>query len=274
MPIEKGNIICFGVDPILEKIPFFEESAEKTIEVFYKNIFDGFIKNNIMPASVKPNIAFFEQYGIGGLQALKNIIKMCKAQGVQVIMDCKRGDVGNTSKAYAKAMFDFWEADAITVSPYMGFESIEPFLTHSKDKGVYILCKTSNDTKEKGSLQSLVVDGEPLYKRVAENIFEWSSVGGNDVGAVVGGNDLDALKSIDELLNNSGKEIPLLIPGIGAQGGSKKDVLNALKTKDIRIHRINSSSFISYAYLNNEKYDSTQYVEAAVEALKELIGSN
>jgi orotidine-5'-phosphate decarboxylase len=147
----------------------------------------------------------------------------------------------------------------------MGSDSVEPFIEWcDQEKGVYILCRTSN--KGAVDLQDLKVDGVPVYMKLAENIIRWHKPG---VGAVVGATYLDELEEISRFFVESKKEIPLLIPGVGSQGGSAKEVVEVLrKTKNnILIHRINSSSGINYAYIEN---DTSDYAKAAVDALENL----
>ncbi len=262
--IKAKSIVCMGMDPIIEKIPIKGE-PRYVIEEFYLDILREMDKRDSYPAIIKPNIAYFEQYGIDGLNTLKSIISQYKSSGIPILLDAKRGDIGKTSTAYAKAVFEFWDSDAVTIAPYMGTDSVEPFIEWcEQDKGVYILCRTSN--KGAVDLQDLKVDGVPVYMKLAENIIRWYKDG---VGAVVGATYLDELEKISRFFVESKKDIPLLIPGVGSQGGSAGEVVEALrKTKsDIRIHRINSSSGINYAYLNSNTSD---YAQAAVDALDTL----
>lgn len=261
---KNNSITCVGIDPILEKIPL-KSTPEIAISRFFCSIIDGFLKHKVMPAAIKPNIAFFEQYGFEGLRALKKIVEKARQIDMPVIIDAKRGDIGKTARAYAKAMFDVWGADATTLSPFMGQDSLSPFIEYSgQGKGMYVLNKTSNA----GSVdfQDIISEGKPLFLRVSEKIVEWHKPG---VGAVVGAIKLEELAMICEYYHQSNKDIPLLIPGVGAQGGSASDVSKLLRSiyEDISLHRINSSSSITYAYLKDE---TTDYVKAAVDALKKL----
>ena len=154
----------------------------------------------------------------------------------------------------------------MTVAPYMGKDSVGPFIERcAQGKGVYVLVRTSNAGAR--DLQDLSVDGVPVYMKTAEKLVEWHAPG---VGAVVGATYPAELEKISEFFVRSGKEVPLLIPGVGAQGGSAADVVAVLKkTKNpLWMHRINSSSGITYAY---EKEKSKDYVGAAVRAMKELV---
>ena len=261
---ETKSIVCVGLDPVLEKIPL-KGSPKEVIIKFYLDILDAFIKNNVLPAAVKPNIAFYEQYGLEGLEALQEIAKAYKEKGFIVIVDAKRGDIGKTSEAYAKAMYDFWGFDAATVSPYMGSDSVLPFIGYCEEgRGVYILNKTSNIGA--ADVQDLKVEDKPLYMKIAEKIINWAKPG---TGAVVGATYPKELEEIARVFVNSGKEMPLLIPGVGEQGGSAREVVNALKNAgvDLSLVRINSSSGINYAYL---KEGTEDYAGSAVRALKKL----
>lgn len=269
-----GNIVCLGLDPVLEKLPssgckeFLEKNKEpgRAISKFYIDLLGALVDSDAVPAMVKPNLAFYEQYGFDGLKALQAIIVKCHQLGIPVLLDGKRGDIGNTSKAYADALFRFWKADAATVAPYMGSDSVRPFIEYCDvGKGVYILVRTSN--KGALDLQDLQVDGIPLYMKTAQKLVEWHRSG---VCAVVGATYPKELSEISRFFVDSGKEIPLLIPGVGSQGGSVRDVVNALKStgNDLALHRINSSSAINFAYIQQNTDD---FCGASVKAMKELI---
>lgn len=259
-----NSIVCMGMDPVIEKIPIKGDTCQ-IIEEFYLDILKEMKKRDIYPAIIKPNIAYFEQYGFDGLKALKTIISHYKSSGIPVLLDAKRGDIGTTSTAYANSLFDFWDSDAVTIAPYMGSDSVGPFIEWcEKEKGVYILCRTSN--KGAVDLQDLKVDGIPVYMKLAEKIVQWHTPG---VGAVVGATYLEELEEISRFFVDSEKEVPLLIPGVGSQGGSAREVVEILKKieNDILIHRINSSSGINYAYI---KKNTSDYAVAAVDALESL----
>ena len=258
------SIVCMGIDPVIEKIPIKGEPRQ-VIEGFYLDILKEMNKRDSYPAVIKPNIAYFEQYGFDGLNALKTIISQYKSSGIPTLLDAKRGDIGKTSTAYAKSVFEFWDSDAVTIAPYMGTDSVEPFIERCEDgKGVYILCRTSN--KGAADLQDLKVDGIPVYMKLAENILKWHRPG---VGAVVGATYLEELEEISRFFVESKKEVPLLIPGVGSQGGSAGEVVEVVKKteSDILIHRVNSSSGINYAYIEKNTSD---YATAAVDALEIL----
>jgi orotidine-5'-phosphate decarboxylase len=195
------SLLCVGLDPNPELMP-----GVGLLE-FNKAIIDNTAD---LVCAYKPNLAFYEALGIGGLKVLQETIEHIPDH-VPIIGDGKRGDIGNTAKAYAKALFVTFGFDAATVSPYLGFDSIEPFVDY-KDKGVFILCRTSNPGAV--DFQSLVnSQGMPLYETVARKAREWN-VHGN-IGLVVGATYTEELKVIRQLC----PEMPILIPGIGAQGG-------------------------------------------------------
>jgi orotidine-5'-phosphate decarboxylase len=260
---KRRSLVCLGLDPVLERIPLNETSIEKKLTFFFESILNQIVQRNIYPSAVKPNYAFYAQYGFEGLHALKNIITMFKKEGIPVILDSKRGDIGNTSSAYAKETFSFFEADAVTLSPYMGYDTLSPFVTEFPDKGYYILCRTSN--KSAVDFQDKVIDGKPLYIHVAEKLCSWSKEG---LGAVIGATYPDELSQIIDVFGNKSKSIPLLIPGIGTQGGDLTATITILKkSNNIHIHRINSSSGILYAY---EKNTNASFDKAAVDEIHNL----
>jgi len=202
------SLLCVGLDPdpgLMPKVSLLE---------FNKAIVDATAD---LVCAYKPNLAFYEALGIDGLKVLQKTTEHIPTN-IPVIGDGKRGDIGNTAKAYAKALFVTFGFDAATVSPYLGFDSVEPFIEY-KDKGVFILCRTSNPGAV--DFQNLVnIQGMPLYETVARKAKEWNIHG--NIGLVVGATYPDELKAIRKLC----PEMPLLIPGIGVQGG---DLASAVK---------------------------------------------
>jgi orotidine-5'-phosphate decarboxylase len=254
--------ICLGMDPVIEDIPLTGD-PKTVIVAFYEEILNKILQKKIYPSAVKPNYAFYAQYGIEGIEALRKVITLYKNEGFPIILDVKRGDIDKTAAAYAREAFDFFQADAVTLSPYMGLDSLQPFLELYPGKGYYVLTKTSN--KSSVDLQDVIVNNEPLYVHVANKIIDWYQPG---VGSVVGATYPEQLSQIALIFIRSGKNIPLLIPGIGSQGGSIEQVMEVLKKfSNMKIHRINSSSAINYAY---KKFNTLHYAEAAIKALKEL----
>jgi orotidine-5'-phosphate decarboxylase len=270
-----GNTVCVGMDPVLGRIPM-PGSPEERLKAFYGEMLEGMLAKNVLPAAVKPNIAYFEALGLGGLAVLKDLISAFRQAGVLVVLDAKRGDISSTSAAYARMAFEAFGADAVTAAPYMGLDTIKPFQDVARDQGIYVLVRTSNASAR--DFQDLVVQGEggnvPLYRKVAEKVADWQD---GNLGAVVGAT---APKELEELLRywvGRGKDLPVLIPGIavagvsGGQGGSVTDVYRSIRNagSDPMLHLINSSSGINYAY---EKYPTLTPAEASVRALEELIG--
>ncbi len=266
---EKKSLVCFGLDPVLERIPVQESRISETISSFFKQIFDEFDRSDVWPSCVKPNFAFYAQYGFEGLRALGDVCEMSKSAHLPIILDAKRGDIGKTSEAYAKEAFEAWEADAVTVSPYMGTDSVKPFVDMAKrlGKAVYVLARTSNEGAK--DFQELKWNETPLYQVVAEKIAAWGESCPGTVGAVIGATAPNELSRLHRLFVSSKSMTPYLIPGVGSQGGSAKEVVKILKEDEasLGIHRINSSSGISYAY---EKSPQNHFAKAATEALKTL----
>ncbi len=195
------SLLCVGLDPDPQKLPV------KDVFEFNKAIIDATAD---LVCAYKPNLAFYEALGIRGLQALKKTVAYIP-EDIPVIGDAKRGDIGNTASAYAKGLFGYFKFDAVTLNPYLGYDSVEPFLQY-KDKGVFILCRTSN--RSAGDFQDLVDNfGMPFYQSVAMRAREWNKE--NNVGLVVGATYPEELKEIRKMC----PDMLLLVPGIGAQGG-------------------------------------------------------
>jgi orotidine-5'-phosphate decarboxylase len=259
------SLICMGFDPVLERIPL-EGNALDKITQFYGQILAEMEIRGIFPALIKPNVAYFEQYGLEGWKALESLIPQIKALDIPVLLDAKRGDIGRSSKAYATAVFEHLDCDAVTVSPYMGEDSLQPFFDYlPQGKGVYVLVRTSNPGAS--DFQDLVVDGLPLYLRVAEKLIDWHQPG---LSAVVGATGLAELENLLKLFQQSEKTIPLLLPGVGAQGAFMEDVLALLRRGDSYArHRLNASSSLNYAWEKNPENPS-RFARAAVDALEDL----
>ncbi len=189
-------------------------------------------------AAYKINSAFFEQHGPEGMIELQATIDFCRevAPTSILILDAKRGDIGNSSTAYASAAFKHYRVDAMTISPYMGWDSVAPFLGN-REKGAFVLCRTSNPGS--AVFQELEVDGEAVYLRVATEVGErWNK--DDNCGLVVGATYPGDLADVARVA----PEVPLLIPGVGAQGGSLEATVSALNNS--RTFLINSSRGIMY----------------------------
>ncbi|MBI5229038.1 orotidine-5'-phosphate decarboxylase [Candidatus Micrarchaeota archaeon] len=266
---EFNSIVCMGADPVIEKIPLKQGSVEERIASFYEEIIEACKTEDALPGAIKPNYAFYAQHGFEGLHALKKVCEKVKEERIPLIIDLKRGDIGKTSTAYAKEAFSFWEGDAVTISPYMGTDSVMPFVneTTGKEKGVYVLNRTSNPGAV--DFQDIEAGGKKNFEWVSESILKWGASAEGNVGAVVGATSMNELEAIARKYTESKQQVPLLIPGVGAQGGSANEVVEALKRAkySLGIVRINSSAGINYAY---EKEKTDDFAGAAARAIKEL----
>ena len=201
------SLLCLGLDPDPALMP------ETGIFEFNKAIIDS---TSDIVCAYKPNLAFYEALGTEGLTALQRTVDYIPGD-IPIIGDAKRGDVGHTARAYAKALFEVLGFDAVTVNPYLGYDSIEPFLSYA-DKAVFILCLTSNPGAVDFQKAACSLEGEkarqPLYQLVARRAREWNRR--NNVGLVVGATYPEELREIRQIC----PDMLLLIPGIGTQGGS------------------------------------------------------
>lgn len=267
---EKGNPTVAGLDPKLAYLPeemkkkafdqygeTFEGAANAIFE-FNKELIDALY--DIVPA-VKPQSAYYEMYGIEGIKCLKKTIDYAKEKGMYVILDAKRGDIGATSEAYATAYLGSTEigektepafdADCLTVNPYLGSDGVMPFvkMCESRNKGIFALVKTSN--KSSGELQDLKSGGRYIYEVVADLVKEWGSTtigmyGYSNVGAVVGATYPEQAEVLRKLMPHT----YFLVPGYGAQGGGAKDVVPCFNNDGMGAI-VNASRSIMCAYMKN-----------------------
>lgn len=251
---KNNSLLCVGLDTELEKIPKFLLQEKDPIFAFNQAIIDSTLD---LVCAYKPNLAFYEAYGIKGLEALKITCEYIP-KDIPIILDAKRGDIGNTSKMYAKAIFEEFKADGVTLSPYLGGDSLSPFLEY-EDKCGFILCLTSNAGAK--DFQLLNFEGKPLYKIVAEKVLSWNKKG--NCGLVVGATYPEQLKEIREIA----PDLPILIPGVGAQKGDVELTVRYGTDKNGDLAIINSSRGILYA--SSEK-DFAQASREEAKKLKEL----
>ncbi|MCF8716181.1 orotidine-5'-phosphate decarboxylase [Joostella atrarenae] len=232
----KKSFLCIGLDVDINKIPNHLLHETDPIFEFNKAIIDA---THHLAVAYKPNIAFYEAFGIKGWEALKKTIDYINENYPELftIADAKRGDIGNTSTMYAKAFFEDMEFDSVTIAPYMGKDSVEPFLAF-KDKHTILLALTSNEGAF--DFQTLQVDEKPLYQRVLETSKTYNN--SENLMYVVGATKAEYLKEIRAIVPESF----LLVPGVGAQGGSLEDVCKYGMTSNIGL-LINSSRGIIYA---------------------------
>ncbi len=212
---KRGSNLCIGLDPAVEKIPPFLSRHEDPVLEFNSRIIEA---TSDVACAYKLNTAFYEILGERGWRTFRETLALIP-EDTYVIADCKRSDVGNSAKQYAETFFGYFGVDSATVNPYMGYDSLEPFLGF-KGKDIYALAVTSN--KGANDFQLIDVGGKKLYELVLEKLSQWNTAG--NIGAVVGATQGEYLARI----RTEYPRIPLLIPGIGAQGGSVEDVARAI----------------------------------------------
>lgn len=292
---QKKTAALVGLDPRLDQLPediltsakqrggTENEVAASAFEEFCTRIVD--VVAPLVPA-VKPQAAFFEQLGPAGCLALQRVIRKAREAGLVVICDAKRGDIGSTAQAYAEAYLAgedpdaaIWAADSLTVNPYLGDDTLQPFVEVAKDRGagIYVLVRTSNPGS--ASFQNRESDGQPLYRHVADVVEklaqDTAGAGGYGiVGAVVGATYPAELVELRAAMPTT----PLLIPGYGAQGGGAADVASGFDAAGLGA-LVNSSRGINFAY-NREPWKTElppghweEAVEAATKAMIQELGS-
>ena len=233
---EKNSNLCVGID--IDKKYFNKNVSIDELMDYSYMVVDA---TKDLAAAYKPNLAFFEEWGSKGFYWLEQLVKEIGNEHI-IIADAKRGDIGNTGLHYANAFFNHLNCDAITISPYMGEESIQPFITHTS-KGVYVLCRTSNKTSS--YIQ------EEIYSKVISLCNDLNS--NKNIGLVVGATNGQALQAV-----RSKSDLPFLIPGIGAQGGDLKSVIK-INSNHMNSTLINISRGIIFA-------DSKDYSSARASA--------
>lgn len=233
---KKKSFLCIGLDVDLEKIPSFLLEKEDPIFEFNKAIIDA---THHLCVAYKPNTAFYEAYGIKGWKALEKTIEYLNDNHPEIftIADAKRGDIGNTSTMYAKAFFEDLAFDSVTVAPYMGKDSVEPFLAF-KNKHTILLALTSNTGAF--DFQTKEIQGKEVYKHVLETSKHWTN--SKNLMYVVGATKAEYLADIRKIIPNSF----LLVPGVGAQGGNLQEVCKYGMNDSVGL-LINSSRGIIYA---------------------------
>jgi orotidine-5'-phosphate decarboxylase len=248
---EKSSFLCVGLDPDIEKMPSHLKKEDDPIFAFNRQIIDATADHCV---AYKPNLAFYEAMGPAGLESLKKTIDYIPDEFF-TIADAKRGDIGNTSNLYARAFFEYYDFDSITVAPYMGEDSVKPFLEF-EDKWVIILALTSNRGSQDFQTLTCNMDGELLYEHVISAARKWGS--SDQVMFVVGATQSHKMQLVRELAPDNF----FLVPGVGAQGGDLEGVCKHGLTKDVGL-LVNSSRGIIYA--DNTKSFAR---EAGVEARK------
>ena len=255
---KNDSLVCVGLDTDLQKIPQHLLKEEDPGFAFNRKIIDF---TSDLVCAYKPNMAFYEARGSRGWDALRKTCEYIPRE-IPVIVDGKRGDIGNTAKMYAKAVFEELRGDAVTVNAYMGKDAVAPFLEY-EDGCAFVLCLTSNQGAR--DFQFLRVDKKPLYEIVAERVLSWNEKG--NCGLVVGATHPEQLRRVREI----GPSLSLLIPGVGAQAGDIESTAKFGTDKNGELAIINSSRAILYA---SPGEDFAQAARNAAERLRELINSH
>lgn len=231
-----NSLVCVGLDPEIEKFPKNFKKHTNSIYYFNREIIDS---TNSFVAAYKPNIAFYERYGIDGLKQLKKTLEYIQIKYPQmpILLDAKRGDVPNTARMYAKAIYEYWQADAATVFPNLGQDSLEPFLQY-KDKLTIILVKTSNP--DSNTFQSLKIGKIPYFLKMAKIISTWKA---KNFGIMVGATYPKELGALRNVFPNR----LFLSPGIGAQGAETKHAVSSGMDKNKKGIIFNASRSIIYS---------------------------
>ena len=245
-----NSLLCIGLDPDPELMPpgvSVLDFNNAIIEATYDLV-----------CAYKPNLAFYEAMGVEGLRALAATVG-CIPDTVPVIGDAKRGDIGNTAKAYARALFEGYGFDAVTVNPYLGGDSLEPFIEY-EDKGVFVLCRTSNPGS--ADLQDLKVGKQHLFEVVAKKALEWNEYG--NIGLVVGATYPDDIRRVRRIC----PDMPILIPGVGKQGGDLEAAVRSGVDANREKAIINSSRGIIFASKGKDFAEAAR--AAAIETRDEI----
>ena len=250
---DNNSMICLGLDLDPKRMPQECVGSMKGMFDFAHRIIDA---TSDLVCAYKPNLAFYESHGSEGMSLLKQVVQRIP-DNIPVILDGKRGDIGNTASHYAQSLYENLGGEWVTLNPYMGYDSMRPFLEY-KDKGVFVLCLTSNAGFK--DFQQLSVDGKPLYRVVAEKVDYWNKE--LNCGLVVAATHPEQLKEIRDVAG----DMPLLIPGVGAQGGSLEKAAQ-LGTDNFRKPAlINVSRSVLYASTE------TDYAQKARQELERLNG--
>ena len=229
-----NSLLCVGLDPDVTRLPAAVASTDNPVLDFSRQIIDATAD---LVCAFKPNFAFFGSLGEPGWSTLKATLEHIPP-AVPVILDAKVGDIGSTAERYAAMFLDELGADALTVNPYMGHDAVAPFLQRA-DKGVFLLCLTSNPGADDFEKQNL--DGVPLYQHVARRAAEWDTAG--NCGLVVGATQPEAIGGIRDLV----PDMPFLVPGVGAQGGDLQAAVQRGRAREGDGVIINASRSVLYA---------------------------
>ena len=273
---QKKNALCVGLDPRWESLPrsIREQHADGTLEGVARGYEDfcGRVLQVVAPLVpvVKLQSAFFEVCGPPGFSAQRTVLARAREMELMAILDAKRGDIASTASAYAEASFSVWDADAVTVNPYLGRDAVEPFIQRARQaqRGLFVLVRTSNPGS--GLFQNLVCDGQPVYRHVAAAVRDWNAenlgqCGLGDVGAVVGATHPDELRYLREMIPN----VWFLVPGYGSQGGKAADVAAAFRPDGLGAIVNSSRGILSEFHPDDRNWEQT-VVNATRDAIAAL----
>jgi orotidine-5'-phosphate decarboxylase len=255
MITRKSTYLCIGLDPDMEHIPAHLKYEKNPIDLFVREIVEA---TQDLVVAYKANLAFYECEELNGWEALKNLCYM-RPDDVLLILDGKRGDIANTSKKYAATYFDLLGADAVTLHPYMGYDSMEPFFT-KPERGSFILTLTSNEGAT--DFQHLQIGTMSLHQYIAQQVVKWNV--NNNCGLVVGATDVEGLKILRRLIPN----LPFLVPGVGAQGADMREAIKYGRNKTGTGLLINVGRDIIYA--GQEKDFAKKVREKALKYNREM----
>jgi len=275
---KNSSIVCLGLDPLPSCYPFPDLPPGEQIVKTYEQLFEKLAARRMVPGAFKPNIGYYHRLDrplngdFSGSLALSGVLKLLREAFPEtpVILDAKRGDISTSSANYAEEAFSAWQADAVTVAPYMGSDSTGPFLKwYTEGRGVYILNRTSNPGGRE--LQNLQVSGSnrPLYLEVADAISR-AAESQPGTGAVVGATNPRELEDLAAFY--AGRDIPLLIPGVGGQGGSAEQTVQGLRSAgySLELARINSSSGITHPWAKQKQAAPADWLQICIDSLTRL----
>jgi orotidine-5'-phosphate decarboxylase len=267
--------LCVGLDPRWESLPAEIRQRHGSTELGRGRAYEEFgarLIDVVAPIAgvLKPQSAFFEAIGPAGLEALRTILARARQRGLFTVLDAKRNDIASTAEAYAEMAFSFYNADGLTVNPYLGRDSIEPFLKvgRRRGRGLFVLVRTSNPGA--GQFQDLLCQGQPLHVHVARAVEAWSREnlgkhGFGDVGAVVGATNPAELSALRQVMPSA----YFLVPGYGAQGGTAEDVKGGFRADGLGAI-VNSARAINFPFPPDAANWESQVEAAARKAASEL----
>lgn len=287
MEAERTNsITCFGADPVVEALPSdgkrIPGAKINSFGVYIDEVFKEMRASGVLPGMFKPNLGYYQIHDkpwnsdYSGSKVLASLIRLWLDEGFIINLDFKTGDIGKSSANYANVAWAGWGVEAVTVHGYMGTDSVEPYIKSCNAisrKGVYILAKTSNPGSKDLQMKKLS-DGKYIYEEMGENIIKWAK-GRPGVGAVIGGNSQEELFALAKMF--AGKDIPILIPGVGSQGGSAKEVAQILREAnfELALARINSSSGLTHPWYSEKNPGApiptaNECIDMCINGLREL----